>query len=156
MMNFDLKSTDIRDLPSTMALSQQKETSMDPVEAYWFTCLQQGNTLLMTKTNWLSTVKTAELHEDCIAYMNMMGHRRMPTLNAFFRKLRQITPPNTFERKLIGPDRQSATTLPTLNDSREFFDKIMRVNHDWLSFDMADEKDLVGYRKDKPPEEIPF
>jgi len=156
MMNFDLKSTDIRALPETLALSQQKETSMDPVTSYWFSCLQQGNTLLMSKTGWLSTVKTAELHEDCIAYLNMMGVRRMPTINAFFRRLRQIAPADDFQRKLIGANRQSATTLPTLNDSRMFFDKLMRVNHDWLSFDVSDEKDLIGFRKDKVDEEIPF
>jgi hypothetical protein len=155
MMNFDLKSTDIRALPETLALSQQKETSMDPVTSYWFACLQQGNTLLMAKTGWMSTVKTAELHEDCIAYLNMLGIRRMPSISAFFRRLRQIAPSDDFERKILGPDRQSATTLPRLNDARLFFDKMMRVNHDWLSFDVADEKDLIGFEK-KKLEEIPF
>lgn len=157
MMKFDLKSIDIRELPATMALSQQKESSMDPVELYWFTCLQQGNSLLMSKTGWLGTVKTAELHEDCVAYLNMIGHRRMPTLNSFFRKLRMIAPPEAFIRKLIGPDRQSATTLPSLNEAREYFDKMMRVNHDWLSFDLEDDNDLVGHKKEKRvSEEIPF
>ncbi|HEX9428940.1 MAG TPA: DUF5906 domain-containing protein, partial [Candidatus Bathyarchaeia archaeon] len=157
MMNFDLKSTDIRALPETMALTQQKETSMDPVATYWFTCLQQGNTLLMSKTGWLSSVKTAELHEDCVSYLNMMGHRRMPTINAFFRRLRQLAPSEDFQRKLLGPDRQSATTLPRLNDARMHFDKSMHVNHDWLSFDVADEKDLVGHNRGLiTHEEIPF
>lgn len=157
MLKFDLTKTDIRALPETGALSQQKETSMDPVSMYWFTCLQQGNSLLMSKTGWLSIVKTSELHEDCIAYLNMIGYRRMPQMNAFFRKLRQIAPSDDFVRKLLGPDRQSATTLPTLNDSRMFFDKMMRVNHDWLSFDVADEKDLVGHRREiTKDQEIPF
>lgn len=156
MMHFDLKSTDIQALPDTGALSQQKETSMDPVAAYWFTCLQQGQSLLMSKTGWLSTVKTAELHEDCIAYLNMMGQRRMPQLNAFFRRLRQIAPSDAFQRKLVGPNRESATTLPMLNEARFHFDKVMHVNHDWLSFDVADDKDLIGFKKENISEEIPF
>lgn len=141
LMHFDLKSTDIRKLPDTVALSQQKETSMGPIDTYWFTCLQQGNSLLMSKTSWLNTVKTQELHEDCLAYLSRLGYRRLPHLNAFFKRIRQIAPPDKFIRKLIGPDRQSATTLPTLQEAREYFDKIMRHQHDWLSFDVGDGSD---------------
>lgn len=139
MLNFDLKSTNVRLLPQTQALVQQKETSMGPIDTYWHTCLQQGNSLLMQKTGWLATVKTQDLHEDCLAYLSRLGYRRLPHLNAFFRRLRQIAPSESFVRKLIGADRQSATTLPGLNEARMYFDKITRVNHDWLSFDLADD-----------------
>lgn len=139
LLNFDLSTTDIRKLPSTQALSQQKESSMDPITAYWYTCLQQGNTLLMAKTGWLSSVKTSELHEDCLEYLNRLKYRRMPHLNVFFRRLKQLTPPGSMERKLIGKDRQSGTTLPYLEEARLFFDQVTRTNHDWLSFDMSDE-----------------
>ena len=154
LMHFDLKSVDIRSLPDTGALTQQKETSMDPVSMYWFTCLQQGNTLLMSNTGWLSTVKNSELHDDCVAYLNKLGIRRMPHLNAFFRKIRSLCPPDSMERRIVGPDRQSATTLPGLNDAREHFDKMMRVNHDWISFDVR-EQDLIDQKR-PPTEEIPF
>ncbi len=151
LMHFDLKSTDIRKLPDTVALSQQKETSMGPIDTYWFTCLQQGNSLLMSKTSWLNTVKTQELHEDCLAYLSRLGYRRLPHLNAFFKRIRQIAPSDKFIRKLIGPDRQSATTLPTLQEAREYFDKIMRHQHDWLSFDVGDGSDWNV--KTKPSED---
>lgn len=154
LLNFDLSQVNVGVIPKTQALAQQKETSMGPVETYWFTCLQQGNTLLMSKTGWLGTVKTAELHEDCIAYLNKLGHRRVPPMNTFFRRLRQIAPPDAFERRLVGPDRQSATTLPSLGEARIFFDRITQVNHDWLSFDMED--DLGHYPAQQVDTEIPF
>jgi ABC-type dipeptide/oligopeptide/nickel transport system ATPase component len=156
LMNFDLKSTDIRKLPETSALAQQKETSMGPVETYWFTCLQQGNTLLMSKTAWLDTVKTQELHEDCINYLNKLGYRRVPHLNAFFKKLRQIAPADKFVRKLLGPDRQSATTLPTLQEARDYFDKVTRTKHDWFSMDINEDPDWNVKTKRTPDGEIPF
>jgi len=156
LMNFDLKSTDIRKLPQTAALDQQKETSMGMIDTYWFTCLQQGNTLLMSKTSWLRVVKTQELHEDCLAYLNRLGYRRLPHLNQFFKRLRQIAPSNSFERKLIGPDRQSATTLPTLIEAREYFDKVTRTNHDWLSFDLDEETGTGPVGRVGPDSEIPF
>lgn len=156
LMNFDLKSTDIRKLPETSALAQQKETSMGPIETYWYTCLQQGNTLLMSKTAWLDTVKTQELHEDCIAYLNKLGYRRMPHLNAFFKKIREISPSDKFVRKLIGPDRQSATTLPSLQEARDYFDKITRTKHDWFSMDVNEDPDWNVKTKHTPDGEIPF
>lgn len=152
LLNFDLSKTNIRLLPKTGALDQQKESSMKPIDEYWYTCLQQGNSLLMSRTGWLDTVKTADLHDDCIEYLNKMGHRRVPHLNAFFRRLREVAPSEHFQRKLIGPDRQSATTLPPLNVARMHFDRITRTNHDWLSFDAK----VVEDRRREPDQEIPF
>lgn len=156
LLNFDLSTTNIRVIPDTAALAQQKEISMNPVDMYWFTCLQQGNTLLISKTGWLATVKTAELHEDCILYLNRMGYRRMPHLNAFFKRLKQIAPPEDFQRKHVGPDRQSATTLPTLDKARRYFDKVTRTNHDWLSFDIGEVQDTGPQPEFGEAEEIPF
>ena len=130
---------------------------MNPIDSWWYACLQQGNTLMMKGNGWLGTVATSELHDDCISYLNKLGYRRMPHVNAFFRRLRQIAPQEEFQRKLIGPDRRSATTLPTLTQAREFFDKITRTNHDWLAFDIGEQAGLID--KSKGPgssEEIPF
>lgn len=151
LMNFDLKSTDIARLPKTSALDQQKEASMDPVEAYWYTCLQQGDTLLMSRSGWLDMVRTAELHDDCIAYLNKLGYRRMPHLNSFFRKIKKMNPPGSMERRLLGPDRQSATTMPYLTEARAYFDRYTRTAHDWARFDLTDYKE-----EPKPLGEIPF
>lgn len=156
LLHFDLNTTNIRVLPRTAALDSQKEISMSPVDMYWFTCLQQGNSLLMSKTGWLATVKTADLHEDCVNYLNRMGQRRMPHLNIFFKRLKQLCPPDSMQRRLIGPDRQSATTLPNLDEARMHFDKIMRINHDWLSFDLGDEPHNLPAPTLGEDEEIPF
>lgn len=156
LLHFDLEKTDVRVLPETEALHQQKEISMDPVSTYWFTCLQQGNTLLMQKTGWLNTVRTSELHEDCIAYLNRIGYRRLPHLVPFFRKIKSLVPEKSMERILIGPDRQSGTILPTLNDARMHFDKIMKVNHDWLSFDLGETTYPSLTQQPEIDGEIPF
>lgn len=156
LLNFDLSKTNLGVLPYTSALAQQKEISMNPVDMYWFTCLQEGNTLLMSKTGWLGTVKTAELHEDCMAYLNRVGYRRVPHLNAFFRRLKQIAPKDAFERKLIGSDRQSATTLPRLEDARLWFDRVTNTNHDWLSFDTSDDLSSRSVLNFDADDEVPF
>lgn len=156
LMHFDLTKTDVRVLPHTAALDQQKEISMNPIDMYWYACLQQGNTLLMSGQGWLDTIRTSELHDDCIAYLNKMGIRRMPHMSAFFRRLRQIAPAEEFERRLIGKDRQSATTLPRLNDARMFFDKITRTNHDWISFDTGDAPFTVQTQFKGDDDEVPF
>jgi hypothetical protein len=153
LLNFDLKQTDIRSLPETVALEQQKEISMGPIDSYWFACLQQGDTLLMNRTGWLDTVKTADLHDDCIAYLNKMGLRRMPHLNVFFRRIKQLAPPDSMMRKIVGAERQSATTLPTLKEARIHFDKIMRTKHEWVSFDMGAPAQVSKLMLD---DEIPF
>lgn len=145
LLHFDLTKTNIKILPETEALNQQKESSMGPVEIYWFTCLQQGCTLLNSRTAWLDTVKNADLHDDAIEFLNKIGYRRVPTLNAFFRKLYHIAPKEDFQRRLLGPNRESATTLPTLDDARKYFDKIMRNNHDWISYDLGEKVPELNY-----------
>lgn len=140
LLNFDLSQTNVRVIPHTAALDSQKEMSMQPIDSYWYTCLIHGNTLLSNPSGWLGTVKTAELHDDCITFLHKMGHRRPPHLNVFFKRLRLLCPPESLQRKLIGPDRQSAITLPTLDEARMHFDKITRLRHDWLSLEMSDEQ----------------
>lgn len=156
LLNFDLSKTNIGILPKTDALTEQKEISMDPVSLYWYSCLQQGNSLLMSKTGWLNVVKTDELHEDCLAYLNRLGYRRLPHLNVFFKKLRNLIPEKWFERKLVGTDRRSGVTLPPLTEAREFFDKITRVQHDWLSFDIGESSEFQSRPERKQDDEIPF
>lgn len=163
LLNFDLSQVDLNVLPDTTALSQQKEISMAPVESYWFTCLQQGCSLLMSNTKWLDVVKTSELHDDYIQYANKLGYRRHPHLNIFFKKLRSLVPEGSMERRLVGPDRQSAVTLPNLTEARKHFDLTLGTVHDWLEDDermagqMPDFKSMNGFDFNEDGDgEIPF
>lgn len=161
LMHFDLSKVEVGKIPTTEALVQQKEISMDPVEQYWFACLQQGNVPLSLKEGWTTLVRTSDFHDDYIAYTNKLGNRRAHGLSAFFRLLRKMMPDGAMARKLTGNDRQSAVTLPHLGEAREFFDKIMGTRHDWLTEELAGVADPFrgGYRaasKGEDTGEIPF
>jgi len=156
LINFDLTQTDVGVLPETMALSEQKESSMGPIETYWFTCLQQGNTLLMAKSGWLNNVVTSDFHDDCMTYLNKLGYRRMPHINVFFRKLRGLMPPEAMKRRLVGANRQSAVDVPSLEECRMHFDKMMRTNHDWFKADIIGGGELNLDNRIIDDEEIPF
>lgn len=163
LLHFDLSQTHVNRIPQTKALAQQKETSMDHVEQFWFTCLQQGNTLLSQRNGWLQVVRTADLHDDYILYSNKLGIRRVFGLSAFFRSLRRLVPDGSMERKIIGLDRQSAVTIPRLDVAREFFDNMMRTKHDWVEVDIEGDDVLDDPFKDtsmrtqfNDDEEIPF
>ena len=74
LQRFDLSSVNLRDIPATSALSQQKIASMTPEAGWWFEVLLRGAPT-RRMDSW-DEVITDDFYGDYIAYCDKLGVRR--------------------------------------------------------------------------------
>ncbi|CAN0591265.1 unnamed protein product, partial [Laminaria digitata] len=85
LLNFDFSDIDLRKIPTTAALFEQKIASLPPVETWWFTCLQRGwigppeaNAIERSDSaieDWPSELEKEKTHRAYIGYCDQLGIR---------------------------------------------------------------------------------
>src|SRR5262249_11415111 len=75
LLAFDLDSVELRTIPKTAALLEQKIASLPTVDSWWFLRLQSGVTT-RHHTDWTDEIPTQELYDDYIAAAERIGVRR--------------------------------------------------------------------------------
>ena len=88
LLSLDLKDFDVRQVPRTKALLEQKLHSMDPMREWWFSRLQEGS-LITGQTNWEKKVRVDRLYDDYVTYCRKWNVLRMGNstkLGQFLRK----------------------------------------------------------------------
>ena len=75
LQRFDLSEVNLRDIPMTAALSQQKIASMKPEEGWWFEVLRRGAPT-RRMDSWETEVVTDDFYADYIAYCDRLGVSR--------------------------------------------------------------------------------
>ena len=75
LLTFDLGSVNLRQIPRTEALLEQKIRSLDSVESWWFERLMSGS-IARNGTEWCAEVPCSTLFEDYIAVAEKIGVRR--------------------------------------------------------------------------------
>jgi hypothetical protein len=146
LLDLDLSDFDIRDVPDTQGLRDQKLLSMDPQTAWWFQKLKDGS--LPSKDGQWGIVETKALYED---YVNTVGragvsHKGMRTSLGI--KLKKLLPGKYPISKKIQVEKRcfdenyeftgtkkirvSHYLLPPLGVSRRFFEKVANMKgYDW-------------------------
>lgn len=91
LQGIDLTDFQVRDVPQTDALQEQKLLSMDVNEEWWFRKLQHGR-LLDTDSEWSPQIHTEALHTDFTAYAEKWRFTRRGNETALGRFLARIAP----------------------------------------------------------------
>jgi Family of unknown function (DUF5906) len=154
LLNYDIKGSgvDIRDVPKTEALKQQKALSMDIDTEWWLNVLKRGS-LLVEQDEWLDFVVCDLLTLDYWNYtkgfnMSRRGNATrmglalkefVPNLKRFQRSSPVDVPQADGSTKTVG--RPWCYRIPTLDECRAHFDKNFGGPYHWEG--------------DEPPEEIP-
>lgn len=138
LLKMDLRGFNVRQRPRNTALETEKLMSLEPVEAYWYECLMNGDLgLLDSKTStWPDLVPRAQVYDEV--------RRRLPsgsrlTNIALSKKFQQkLLPPGTGDKDLRAPGtrtwtdhqgnertttRPLAWALPTLEECRAWWEK---------------------------------
>lgn len=135
LLAFDLTSVNLRQIPYTDALLEQKLRSLDTVESWWFERLMTG-TPTRKLEYWRTDMVIDEMFDDYIEGADKIGVKRKSELTAFGIKMRKLVP--GLERK-----RLSATTghmekkqlwhyvLPSLAACRAQFELEVKQAVDW-------------------------
>lgn len=144
LLTYDLKGFNVRQVPKTQALQQQKLFSMGTQEGWWFEKLREGR-LMAHHGDWQTDVTVADIHDDYLSYCRQFGIHRKGSAYAvrqaiesfvakgFPEKYQGKTPieipmPNG-ERKIVP--RPYWYKFPSLDECRAFWDKNFGGPYDW-------------------------
>jgi hypothetical protein len=153
LLQRDLSKVNLRAVPKTKALIDQKIHSLGSVEAFWYGRLQEG-ILLPEHEGWLSWVRTSHLWEF---YQKDCGKSFQDDLvgtEAFSKRLRKICPSIIKAQKseTANQGRRQGYKLPSLSRAREAFSKYMNAEIQWdddaqdFSYDTEDGVDIQDWK----------
>lgn len=89
LLHYDLSEFEVRQVPKTAALQEQKLLSMTPEEEWWYSKLEEGR-LLWDGDTWPEDVRVDTLFEDYITHMrryNVLRRANRTTLGRFLAKV---------------------------------------------------------------------
>ena len=137
LQSVDLEGINLRKLPQTDALADQKLRSLDSVAAWLFSCLDNGgieeaDTSLSTQLlNWPETFGTTNLYNAYLVYCKRVGQSH-PVRDTVFGKCLAKYLPSMSKRRKGGKNRQQVYLLPPLDQARQEFALTTKIpNADW-------------------------
>ncbi|MEP1881695.1 MAG: primase-helicase family protein [Roseibium sp.] len=132
LLTFDLSQVNLRQIPRTGALLQQKLRSLDSVDAYVYERLCEG-TLLRADATWSpdAFVVRQMLYDEYLTWADKVGIKRRADLNQFGRSIKKLIPHLQDTRPRDGGTRKRAYVFPPLPDCRASFEAAVGQGVDW-------------------------
>jgi len=144
LLHLDISALNLRRIPETKALLDQKLFSMRVEDSFWFETLKRGS-LLPDEEEWRGEVDREKLWNAYVAYSEKLGarHKKSPAalgmrLTKLIPGLRSIRPTRTEGRDDPLENRTDYVThrprlyvLPDLNTCRGHFETMIRQEIDW-------------------------
>lgn len=91
LLTMDIKDFNVRNVPKTEALQQQKMYSFDPEEEWWYSKLQEGR-LLPEHQGWKGDICTLDLYHDFLSYTRAAGVSRRGNATKLGFSLKKFVP----------------------------------------------------------------
>jgi hypothetical protein len=160
LLRFDLNSIDLRKIPRTDALLEQKIRTLDSVESWWYGRLRSGATLRYG-VNWNREVACSALFDDYIATSEKIGVRRKQEETVFGIKLGKLLPQIDRKKRTIDvQDEQGNTStkrtwcyiMPDIVEARDTFARSLNQTVTWPLDDDAKQAPVA----DSMDEQVPF
>jgi hypothetical protein len=140
LLTFDLSAVNLRTIPRTAALLEQKLHGLDSIESWWLTKLMAGSPL-PSLDDWPLEVERDALFNDYIANADRIGIRRKSYETIFGMKLTKIVPGLATKRARVGGGdgvdvrRVRMYKLPPLAECRVAFSDALGQAVDWPAGD---------------------
>ena len=143
LLDFDLDAEDapnLRKIPKTEALLEQKLRSLDPVTGWWFERLCDATTTRRSG-EWAGYVAVDTLYDDFVNQAEKIGVRRKPDKTAFGMRLSKLVPGIANKKRRSYPHklpdgsteyvRQYCYDIPKLAECRALFAEQVGQVVDW-------------------------
>lgn len=132
LLTFDLSATNLRQIPRTRALLEQKMRSLDSVESWWLQRLTEESPIRSLDT-WPSEIAAASLYGDYVHASDIVGVGRKRDQATFGHKLAKLVPgiERTRPRAADGERRVYTYALPSLDRCRDAFEELLGQPVDW-------------------------
>lgn len=137
LLHYDISNFEVRDVPKTNALQDQKILSMSNEEAWWFEKLEEGR-MLKEHDSWEREIQKTMMQDDYILFMQRIGIMRKNSPTVLGKFLARVCPggmPKAYQRmakiKIMNAYGEEALIarrvyfyeLPELVRCREHWDK---------------------------------
>jgi Family of unknown function (DUF5906)/CHC2 zinc finger len=163
LLRFPLDSVDLRKIPRTAALLEQKIRSLDSIESWWFARLCAGAPLRCL-SEWKAKIPTNDLFEDYIAASEKIGIKRKQEETIFGTKLGRLVPSLKRARRRMTVDdghglksaRVHAALLPDLQTARAEFETVLQQAIDWPADDAGDNDDDAVNSRERESDVVPL
>jgi len=136
LLAFDLATVDLRHIPKTRALLEQKLRTLDPIESWLYNRLWCG-TLTNEASDWAESVTASIWYDDYVRSAAQMGVGRKRSAAEFGKKLAKLLP-DIRRVRLTEADEHGVSRrvwsyeLPPLVDCRRAFAHVLnQVVDDW-------------------------
>lgn len=144
LLHHDYSHINLRQVPTTAALVEQKLRSMTPNERWWFQKLAEGR-LLPDHDAWVPDVPKVALYQDYIGTLGKIGvrHKSVETeLGMFLAKMLRAEALDSCRKIALVPTgcgrsddghsrRLAHWRFPSLAECREAFDQLSGTAHAW-------------------------
>lgn len=139
LLSFDLSSVDLKQIPQTSALFEQKIRGMTAEQSWWFNRLQDGAPLA-AMDDWPAAVPKSAVLSDYSTYAERIGMSHKLNATSLSLRLRAMVPGlgsgrHTVEIDTGGPvperQQQRCYELPDLQTCRKHFEKLMKQSVEW-------------------------
>lgn len=138
LLNFDLSQVDLRTIPKTAALLEQKIRSLTPEQAFWLDVLTRGKMPARRDSSAAggTVYSKADLYDSYIQHANRTGIKRRAIETAIGMFLRKVTPwmKSAQRRTFESEDRTvqgEGLIFPTLETCRAEFTKHLGQAVEW-------------------------
>ena len=132
LLAFDLSTVNLRKIPRTGALLEQKLRSLDSVDSFIYERLYEG-CLLRADDTWQPEgyVVRQLLYDEYLTVADKVGVKRRAEMNQFGRALKKLIPSiqETRPRDVVG--RKRAYAFPDLAEARALFETAVGQAVDW-------------------------
>lgn len=135
LLAFDLSKVNLREIPKTEALLEQKTRSLDPLEEWLLDRLNAGAPT-RALDHWPDQVERSALYDDYVRETERMGVRRRAGQTQLGRKLKKLFPSIRDGRLTDATGHRSRVYyLPSLRECRESFAETFGQGFKWESDD---------------------
>ncbi|MGQ4273423.1 primase-helicase family protein [Terrihabitans sp. B22-R8] len=144
LLRMDLSGVNLREIPKTAALLEQKLRSLTTVQSWWFERLTDGAPT-RAGSSWLDDIPADTLFDDYIANAEKIGVKRKSEMTAFGIAMRKLVPGLRRVQKFIDVNpgetkRRWCWQLPPLAECRAFWDAEIKHSMGWDGQSLAEER----------------
>lgn len=142
LLGLDLRPIDLRRIPRTGALFEQKLASLSPEDSWWQSCLSRGWVVQPgarneagdedpVAENWIAELEIERVHRSYVYHCDQSGVRHKKSSTQLGNDLRRLVPGLERGRATIGARRPYVYRLPPLEACRRAFERRIGATMDW-------------------------
>jgi len=149
LLHYDLSGINLRQVPQTIALLEQKLKSLNSLAIYWYNCLNDG-LLSPEHERWEGKIPTTSFFDWYIEMSKKSGKSHLEDAATFGKALAKLIPGLHRKRRIHSVGMKDGTAVrkkiwiyqfPSLDECRNQFEEYLSMKIEWSEVSDAEDKE---------------